>query len=460
LTAIAAGLNPFWFRLGNLCLHFTASLLLYFYLRNFLQKEKFAIFAAFLFAVHPIHSEAGVPAFGRAELLCFIFIIAGFICHRQVRGKIFPAIFAGIFSLFALWSKENALIFIPLCFLHDWYERKIVLNRNFLTKYSVYLCFFCGYLILKYFSAGYVFPDLGRNFEPAIDNVIAAQAFPMRFLSAAVVQGLAVYKIIFPAHLSHDYSFAQILPVYGFNDLRLIAVLGIGALVLSCLFFLLSARRRLLLFLFFSYLVSVIPVCNFFVPSGTIFGERLMYLPSLWIIVLLSLILFETLRNSRARFIICAAIIVVCIVRSNIRTRDWENDMSLAIAGVKSSPKSTKIWCNMAVQFAERGDYVSAIAASDKALEIYPNYAAALANRGYCKIMLGDIDGAEADLRKALGIHRRYLPALHNLGSLLANTGRKTEAMEVWGEALKIKPDHPEILKKFRQLKDELDIPP
>ena len=63
--------------------------------------------------------------------------------------------------------------------------------------------------------------------------------------------------------------------------------------------------------------------------------------------------------------------------------------------------------CNSGVDKYEQGDYQGAIADSNKAIVINPQFAPAYSNRGNAKIGLKDSHGACADFKKAVSLDHK-----------------------------------------------------
>ncbi|MGO9804046.1 MAG: tetratricopeptide repeat-containing sulfotransferase family protein [Steroidobacteraceae bacterium] len=59
---------------------------------------------------------------------------------------------------------------------------------------------------------------------------------------------------------------------------------------------------------------------------------------------------------------------------------------------------------------------------------------------------------AEGELRAALELNPRYLPALQNLGNLYEDLGRRDEARELYGRVLALAPQASEVLARLAQL--------
>ena len=103
-----------------------------------------------------------------------------------------------------------------------------------------------------------------------------------------------VLLLVWPRQLSNDYSYAQIPLAQG----TVLDWIGCLLLVGGALAALWQARRNrpVLFFAWFSF-VTFLPVSNLLFATGTILGERLMYLPSAGLVAIVAI----ALRASLAR---------------------------------------------------------------------------------------------------------------------------------------------------------------
>ncbi len=93
-----------------------------------------------------------------------------------------------------------------------------------------------------------------------------------------------------------------------------------------------------------------------------------------------------------------------------------------------------------------KGNHEKAISLYSAALDVEPNVAEILNNRGYSRMLAGQLFAAESDLRQsaALGYQKAWI----NLGALLARSGQYGEAVDAYGEVL----DEPESLNKTAEI--------
>ncbi|MEM9540714.1 MAG: tetratricopeptide repeat protein [Cyanobacteria bacterium P01_E01_bin.42] len=93
------------------------------------------------------------------------------------------------------------------------------------------------------------------------------------------------------------------------------------------------------------------------------------------------------------------------------------------------------------VQLYEAGDFESAIAAWDKAIEIKPDYHQAWGNRGLGLKNLGRYEEAIASYDRALALKADFHKAWYNRGLALDELGRYEEAVIAYERVLELKPD-------------------
>ncbi|HWB96357.1 MAG TPA: hypothetical protein VG672_06635, partial [Bryobacteraceae bacterium] len=129
---LSATRSTFGYHLVNVLLHLLNGLLVYLVVSGILSKQPraeskrrlLASFAALLFLVHPLQTEAVSYIAGRSETLSAAFCLAAFaIFLRQKSAAISTSAALAILLLFALacLTKEHSLALLPLLLLTDYY---------------------------------------------------------------------------------------------------------------------------------------------------------------------------------------------------------------------------------------------------------------------------------------------------------------------------------------------------
>jgi len=437
LNWAVSGAHPYAYHAVNLLLHAAVTILFFALLQAIFgsspQASAFAFAAAALFAVHPLHTEAVNLAVGRAELLAAGFLLAAWILH--LRDREFLALLC--FALAAL-SKESAVAFLPLALLGDYATGR----WKPLPRYAR-----IGGLTLLYL--GLLWRVQGGRFgQPSIsplDNPLAGIPAGWRILNALGVAWKYVGLHVYPATLSCDYSFNQI-PVYLSWRHTLPAALAaaavIGALVLAA-----HKGKREFVLAGGIYLAAFATTANILIPTGTIMGERLAYLPSAGFCLLAALGWSWLQRRKHALAWAALAVVVAALaIRTGVRNLDWRDDVSLFSSAAKAAPNSAKVHANLGAKFMDYRLLGPAQTELQAALRINPDYPDALASYGLLKAWLGDNQSAGQMLESALKMSRRDNPHYDymavNLAGVWMQAGRTNSAMDLLNREIAESPEY------------------
>jgi len=421
------GARPFGFHLLNLMLHAAVTWLLYLLLQAVLgpslQAKTSALVAALLFAVHPIHTEAVASIVGRSELLAAGFLLAAWILH--LRDREIPAL---ICFLLAMLSKESAVVFLALVLLGDYALGK----WKPLLRYARIAAITLLYLGLLWKLGGGHF---GRATFSSLDNPLFNLPPMWRILNALRVAWKYAGLHFYPATLSCDYSFNQILIYLNWRNTlpaAVAAVVAVGAWIWAV-----GKRRRGLVLAGGIYLAGFATTANIILPTGTILGERLAYLPSAGFCLLVALS-WSWLRD-RQRTValgVLAALVAMLAVRTMVRNRDWKDNLTLYSAAVRAVPGSAKMHSNLGGEYMARKRFDEARTELQAALRIYPNYPDALMTYGLLEFRTENYEAAGRMMKRAVDITQRqdnsdYDYMVVTLASMLMQSGHMDGALEV-----------------------------
>jgi hypothetical protein len=244
--------------------------------------------AGLLFAVHPIHVEAVANIVGRAELMCALGTMGALmlLAHRPLTSARSVAISAC--AILAVLSKEQGLL-VPLLLLALGFAMRFrssdAKERTALRTLVLLICWSTrGYVLFREWILRFSWErSLARLDDQPADPLdrhqsLATPGFP----SSVAIRRL----LIAPIHLSPDYGGAVIGWTVQPNDPYL--YLGFAALLawIACAFAALRARARGAGFALVGLALTYGMISNIVTLIGTNFGERLMYLPSTFFIIL------------------------------------------------------------------------------------------------------------------------------------------------------------------------------
>jgi tetratricopeptide (TPR) repeat protein len=482
------GADPTGYHALNLLLHWANSLLVFKLARRILGAFTPAVFAAALFALHPLGVEAVTNIVGRADLLAAFFVLTGVLLHLHLpaagpRARRWCLAALGLVAALGMFSKENAVVLPALLLLAD----VCAGTRGSRARGAAYAVLLPAVALVA-FARHAVLTDVASDAQVVVDNPILMAGFWTGRMTAVRVLGYYLALFLWPRHLSSDYSFNQIPLFTGTLSAGDDAHAWLALLLYAGFAALLWVRRRdkPLLYCGGFFLIALLPVANIVVLTGTIMAERLLYLPSVGLVGLMGLCgyrLYERVkpqtRVTRVLLTIPAMAVLVALgARTFLRNRDWRTEHALWTSAAASCPQSHRAWQFLAhALYAESGDarLDEAIELAERARSIvesgalpleyrprvlYQNLAVYYSQRAEKRERMGDADGARVSYERAAAVLRetveidRALPGVGTaragratryvfLGKTYVVLGRWDEALEALGEALSLVPDDP-----------------
>lgn len=426
LNYLIFGSSPVSFHVINIIIHGLNSFLVFWLVKYFLKSRTLAYLASLLFLFHPIHTEAVTSIVGRAELLAFLFsLVSVYFISKNKK------ILAAVAFFMGLVSKETTLMILPIIFYLDlafknksWRE---ILSDNLFFIFPAVIYSFLRYLALgEYFVTGAT--------TTIVENPLKFMAFPERIFTALEVLFIYFKKILWPVHLSADYSYNTIPVVKNIfgSPASLIGLLILGVIVVMLVWrktrgtgFGLAAAMFL-----FPYLI----ISNIFLPIGTIMGERLMYFPSLGLVVVLAVLFNFVFRKQgfykKAGYSIVAIILVFYGARTVIRNKDWRNNETLFKAAAAESPNSLLTRTGLGAVYIRKDEWGKAEEQLTIARNIHEDNSHLQNLLGILEDHKGNFKLAEERFKRSIELNSDAINAYINLAELQIKQQRFKEAGE------------------------------
>jgi protein O-mannosyl-transferase len=369
------GDHPAGYHWINLLLH-AGNVLLIFVLARRLTGEAPAFLIAAVWAVHPVLTESVTNIVGRADLLAGMTTLGGlwmYLRSFETSGRRRLAWLAGLAAVTAIgvFCKESAVAILGIVALYEvtwWNPRRL---RGFVLGCLA----MSPALLAMWWARSRVMA--GPVVFPFVDNPIVAAGFRAGRLTALKVLAKYLGLLAWPAHLSVDYSYAQI-PLADGRPTDWIAWLVVAGAAVATAF--LFRRNKAAFFAAGFAFLTLLPASNLVIPVGTIMAERLLYLPAAGFAVCLILALYSISRKVRlgtvAPFAAGLLIMAGFAARTWARNADWRDDFTIWSAAVQTSPLSFKTHYGLAQAMLEgrsdpEGEMVdSALAEDEKSLAI------------------------------------------------------------------------------------------
>lgn len=434
LTLLSLGLDfqlfgeaSWGYHLTNVLLHAVNSLLLYALARALLGEDRTALWAALLYASHPLQTEVVAWVSARGDLLASLLFLSAFIAHRQ-RSVLAYLLYAG-----ACLSKETAMV-LPVALF--WADSRAGVAA-WCKRHWGYGAVLLGVLALRWLALA----DAPAG--PVSTNFLADLDLGQRLATAVAILPRYLLLIAAPLHLSADYSHASIPLVTSPWDLWFIAGLALGAALVVLPW---VVRSRFLSFASAFFGACLLPVTNllFLAPSGM--AERYLHLAMIPVALTWGWAGQCCLRKSPGRRrLIWAVMLGVALlggVRTIVRNRDWHSDARLFAAVLTHYPDNARAHDNLASTYYQSGQYVRALHHYQRAVAIQPTRLRAHFNLGVLHRAARRYEAAIASFKTALALHPTHVEARFNLGLTYQKAGRYAEAIAHYRTALRLAPHH------------------
>jgi tetratricopeptide (TPR) repeat protein len=454
--------NTYGFHLTNVLLHATSGVLLYFLLRRLLVslfREKVsqsalaaaAFLAAFIWAVHPVHSAAVDYISGRADSLAFLFAVGGWLLFlragemqkRAVRILLY-GLAAGL-GLLALCSRETACLWLIIFLIHSLFLTE---KQNVRGKLLV-LCG-CVALLALYGSLRQL-PERrpGPGPEPgwsgSVRAVLMVRALGDYGRLLVFPTNLHMERTVFDPSLYRSHSHWQ-----GSVATEYLSILGLAfaaSLGLGCVWR--GAGQRARLFGACWFVVGFLPISNLFDLNATV-AEHWLYLPSVGALIFAAGLMLDLPRRVRPLLVACSGVAVVALsFQATVRSGDWTTAEHFYERTAAAGGTSVRVSLNLGQLYAQRGDYAGAEKCFRGILETVPNFALAESNLANVLYQQGKKKEAEALFTAATvaapndrkEYPRTWLAAV-NLAGMKRQSGDLPTGLKILATA---RADYPEI---------------
>jgi hypothetical protein len=420
LDAGWSGVHPFGYHLTNLALFAVASVLAQALLRALGFGAVTAAAGALVFAVHPALAAAVAWIPGRNETLVAIGALASWLAFLRERER--PSwttmgLHHGFFAL-ALFTKESAVVLPLVCAtsaaLID--PPRVPPARRRLGAYVYPI----GWAIIVG-ARVWAYPQSTASARGMFSNL------PL------VVTSLG--KILLPSHLS-VFAVSE--------DLSLVPGVAAFAVLLVAVVRLPRVRGRIVALGGAAFLLFLAPAL--FLPGSLVLDHRLV-LPAVGAIIVVAEIARAMTLERHVFYAAAGASIVAASVVTLAFETAFRDPMHFARDAVDGSPHSALAHFCLGRAYQSMGDDPRALVEYRTALALGP---AEVVHNNIAVIAMarGSWEEAERELVAELAINPSYGRAYYNLGIVLRNEGRMTDACLAAGRAAERAPEDVDVLRE------------
>ncbi|MFA6385043.1 MAG: tetratricopeptide repeat protein [Candidatus Omnitrophota bacterium] len=419
-------MNTVGYHLTNIILHILTALSVFWLIDILFKKRMLSFFAAFLFVIHPVHTEAVTYISGRSDPLSALFFLLAFIYYiKQQDGKntVFFFLMSVCYSL-ALLARENAVILPLVLVLYHYTSGKKFSEKLFIPISAIAAI----YIIVR-------FTLLKHLLLHTVVRTGVIERLPGAF--AAMFE---YTRLLFaPTSLHMEYG----LKIFRFIDARVFA-----GFLITCALFAVAFRARknnkLLFFAIIWFFLTLIPVSNIY-PVNAYMAEHWLYLPSVGAFIVMGNILCRISLDLRRKILALVIFLLLSGWYSFITVKQnsyWKDPVTFFERAAKYAPESHLIHNNLAGAYTAVNRNDDAIKEYKRALEINPRYSKAYGNLGFLYAGSGKYEDAIKAYNTALEINPEDAVVLNNLGNAYYDLGNIKEAVDNYKKAVSVDPNY------------------
>lgn len=478
------------FHITNLVIHLLAGLFSYLLSTKLIGKayphlseskiSYISLFAAVLFVIHPLQTQAVTYIIQRTASLAALFYLASlffYMCFRSSNSTLQKASYFSLcFSstLLALFTKENTYsLLIAFILVEFALFNSLNIKRTLLGSLLV----ISSIIVLGLFSTEF------QGALQAVDRLTREDLMTSRidyFLAQLSILWLYVLKFIAPFNLRLEYD-------YTINSFSLLLT-SISAILhfAFIIFAILNCKKKpLISFLIFLFYTTH-SIESSFIPIKDLIFEHRTYLPNYSLCLLLSLLLFSLCSIPKYKTTTIGFLVILTIFLSFLtykRNIQWQNPITFYKNELTYSPKSCRVLGNLAYEYQKLGDIARSTNTLEKCLhnssnqslnpQLVINYISLLISQKQLlkaeaiaiqwldkvsdvpfikidlldsladiKLQMNDLTMSEQYLRESIRIVPNQSRSLISLSLVLAKQGRFSEAREYVIQGLAIEPNN------------------
>lgn len=443
LLYTAFGPQPFPFHVFQVLLFIVNSVLVYFLLKNFLQKS-LALLLSLIFLIHPINQEPAAYISAMQDTLFFFFGMLSFLLMQKGIKGIKEILIVNILLILSFLSKETGLAFVPVMIIYY-----LLFNK----KHS--LVFIVSTLLTSLAFLFFRFNILHIKVNPGPFVPISILPFAQRLITIPAIISYYIRTFFFPFPLGVDQQWVvKQMTISTFYLPFIFDIIFFGLLILLGYF---SARKNKdniikYLFFLFWFLCGLLLHLQFF-PLDMTVADRWFYFPMVGLLGVIGLGLSNLrIKNLKVKQVIIFIGIVlfsVFAIRTIIRNSNWQDNISLFSHDVNISTSSARLSYSLGLEYLRTQQFNDAKTQFEHVAELVPSNGKNWFELGYTYENLQEIEKARGAYIKSLettqdfGAYQRLVPIY------LVYDNNPQKAVKLIGEGLKHYPNNPLLLSYF-----------
>ncbi len=447
------GLDVLGYHLVNLVIHLAAALMVWLLARQVLrspalggthsakQSSILPLFAALIFVLHPVQTQAVTYVAQRAASLATLFYLLSLYLYGHARTSQFgdkgKTTTAGLFlgalvtGLLGVFSKETALTLPFAIILYEvlFYREEEKTRWGFIVAIVVAVAAIPLFLISKGIVASAV-----EGAIPRAEYMLTQPSVWLTYLGLFVL----------PVGQNLDYDFAISRSFF-----ELPTLLSVAALVLIAFIgFKLFRTRRVLSFGIFWFFLTLLPESSI-LPLPDVIYEHRLYLPMVGLSVFSAFLIYELTKRWKPTAVLTLLVAIVGSLglATYERNKVWLDEITLWSDVVKKSPKKARGYVNLGRAYSDRGQLTLANDILARAQAIDPSRVDVYGSRADVLVRQGQPDAAIEECNRLLAVgggHTRQMARIYYYrGTTYLMKNRLDSALADFNTSISLDPNYP-----------------
>ena len=465
-------LNVWGYHLVNLLIHLTNGILVYWLIKQTFQtpaiKGKYdskiqmmiPLFAALLFIVHPIMTEAVTYIVQRLVSFATLFYllslnmyIKGRLSDKPLKKKVIFYILSVFAAILGLLTKEIAYTIVAALLLYEIYFFNSMLKHK--NKKWMYLILLIFLVSIVFFSFTVKYDKFFKVIEPTEGNNYSITTYTYLLTEFRVL--ITYIRLLFvPISQTFDYDYPL---SKGFFEIKTMGSFLIITSIIALAIWL-RKKNKWISFGIIWFFITISVQSSIIARPNVIFEHRVYLSMVGYLFVIIGIFLYLDKFKEIRTVLLAIAIVLISVfgVYTYQRNKIWANTYTFWADAVKKSPNKPRPLNNFGSVLIEYGDYENALLLLNKAIVINPKHADYYNNRGVAKFYLKDTLGAIDDFNKAVFMKVNSAKTYYNRANIMVDQKKYKEAIEDYTKAIFYKPDYLDAIKKRKAIENMLSI--
>ncbi len=370
---------------------------------------------ALFWLVHPIQTEAVSYISGLSDPLALLFMFGGLLWYgRLIKQRKRPvalpliALPVLVWLVLALLCKENGVVFAPLALGSSVYVA--VSKRERLRRDEGWVLLGITVVVGIYLVLKMTVLNFSGGFGLSMEVNEYTESLVLRLTTFISVLWEYAVMIFFPRDLFYEKPYLAYASLASARGIFGLAALAAGGVAIF------RAKKNPLVALGAFIVVAGLLPFSGVIPLNAMFLEHWLYVPMLGVAILL-VAGWQALPKGKWRHTgsaLFCLILVACGGRTFVRNLEWSDIESFYLNELAHGGSSTRIYNNLGMYYADKGDankaiiyYKLAVEASSKLPYPQPHHNLA---RAYAEA--GRLNEAVDELRKALAVDSNFTYSL------------------------------------------------